>query len=338
MASWTGNLTVRPVSCAETARFGELLAAHHWLGARLFGLVVRHVAVLDGAWVALLGYGSAVLRCTARDTVIGWSDPDRLDRLPMLAGQQRFCVLPQGRRPNLASAVLARSLARLPGDYLELHNQIMLAVETFTDPARHTGACYAAAAFACAGSTKGYARGAGGRGYAFHGQVKQCWLREVRRGGLAALGAPAPSVLFGPAAPAVWLDLPAARIASLRAHLDDHLNDPRHARGVRHEHTATAAIAAAALLSGHRLPAGMAAYAAGLGQQALAVFGARWSARSGSYVAPSESSFRRFLHGVPPGALGAAVGSWLTGQAATGALDARCARRLTARLAAPAVR
>jgi hypothetical protein len=129
VASWTGDLTVRPVSCAETARFGELLAAHHWLGARLFGSVVRHVAVLDGAWVALLGYGSAVLRCTARDTVIGWSDPDRLDRLPMLAGQQRFCVLPQGRQPNLASAVLARSLARLPGDYLELHNQIMLAVE-----------------------------------------------------------------------------------------------------------------------------------------------------------------------------------------------------------------
>jgi Domain of unknown function (DUF4338) len=85
--------------------------------------------------------------------VIGWSGAGRLDRLPMLAGNQRFCVLPAGR-PHLASAVLARSLARLPGDYLELHNQIVLAVETFTDPARHTGACYAAAGFACAGSTK----------------------------------------------------------------------------------------------------------------------------------------------------------------------------------------
>jgi Domain of unknown function (DUF4338) len=163
VASWTRALTVRPVPRAETARFDQLLAAHHWLGARLFGSVVRHVAVLDGAWVALLGYGSAVLRCTARDTVIGWSDADRLDRLPMLAGQQRFCVLPGGKPPHLASAVLARSLARLPGDYLGLHNQIVLAAETFTDPARHTGACYAAAGFACAGSTRGYARGPGGR-------------------------------------------------------------------------------------------------------------------------------------------------------------------------------
>ncbi len=74
----------------------------------------------------------------------------------MLAGQQRFCVLPGGRR-NLASAVLARSLARLGGDYLQLRNQIVLAVETFTDPARHTGACYAAAGFSCAGSTAGMA-------------------------------------------------------------------------------------------------------------------------------------------------------------------------------------
>src|ERR1039458_8428389 len=299
VASWTRDLTVGPVPAGETARFDQILEEHHWLGARLFGSVVRHVAVLDGAWVALLGYGSAVLRCTARDTVIGWPDADRLDRLPLLAGQQRVCVLPGGR-PQPAPAVLARSLARLPGDYLELHNQIVLAVETFTDPARHTGACYAAAGFACAGSTTGYARGAGGRGYAFHGQVKRCWLRQVHPGGLAALGAPAPSVLFDPPAPPAWLDLPAAQVASLRAHLGAHLRDPRDARGVRHGHAATAAIAAAALLAGPALPASIAAYAPGFGQQALPVFGARWSARQQAYVAPSESGFRRFLHGLPP--------------------------------------
>ncbi len=298
--------------------------------------MVRHVAVLGGAWVALVGYGSAVLRCTARDTVIGWPDADRVDRLPMLAGQQRFCVLPQGRRPMLASAVLARSLARLPGDYLDLHNQIVLAVETFTDPARHTGACYAAAGFACAGPTAGYARGSGGRGYAFHGRTKRCWLRQVHPGGLAALGAPAPSVLFDPPAPPVWLDLQAAQVASLRAHLGAHLRDPRDPRGVRHGHAATAAIAATALLAGHHRPASMAAYAAGFGQHALAVFGARWSARQGAYLAPSEPSFRRFLHAMPPGALGAATGSWLGGQAETGALDARRARQLDARLTAAA--
>ena len=333
MASWTRDLTVRPVSRAETARFDQLLEAHHWLGARLFGSVVRHVAVLGGAWVALAGYGSAVLRCTARDTVIGWSDADRLGRLPMLAGQQRFCMLPGGR-PMLASAVLARSLARLPGDYLDLHGQVVLAVETFTDPARHAGTCYAAAGFACAGLTAGYARGPGGRGYAFHGQAKRCWLREVRRGGLAALAAPAPSALFAPPPPPAWLDLPAAQVASLRAHLGACLRDPRDARGVRHDHAATAAIAAAAVLAGHHRPASIAAYAAGFSQDALSVFGARRSPRSGGYLAPSEPSFRRFLHALPPGALGGAAASWLAGQAAAGAVDACLARRLAARLAA----
>ena len=209
----------------------------------------------------------------------------------MLVGQQRFCVLPGGR-PQLASAVLARSLARLPGDYLDLHNQIVLAVETFTDPARHTGACYAAAGFACAGPTAGYARGAGGRGYAFHGQVKLCWLRQVRPGGLAALGAPAPSVLFDPPAPPAWLDLPMAQVASLRAHLRTHLREPRDAHGIRHDHAATAAIAAAALLAGRSRAASIAAYAAGFGQHALSVFGARWSARQEAYLAPRRRNSR----------------------------------------------
>jgi len=305
VASWTRELTVRPVPHGEIARFGELLAAHHWLGPQLFGSVVRHVAVLDGAWVALPGYGSAVLRCAARDQVIGWADADRVDRLPMLAGNQRFCVLPGPRPPHLASAVLARSLARMPGDYLRLRNQIVLAVETFTDPARHTGACYAAAGFACAGSTAGYVRGAGGRGYAFHGQVKACWLREVAPGGLAALGAAGPSVLFTWPPPADgWLDLSLDQVASLRACLEGVLADPRHARGIRHDHAAVAAIDAAALLARHASPAAIAGYAGRLSQDALRLFGARWSRRHGGRIPPSESSFRRFRAALPTGPRG----------------------------------
>jgi len=337
MTSWTAALAVRLVQPGERARFEELLQAHHWLGPGLFGSVIRHVAVLDGEWVALAGYGSAVLRCTARDRVIGWSGADRIDRLPMLAGNQRFCVLPGARRPHLASAVLARSLARLAGDYLAVHNQIVLAVETFTDPARHTGACYAAAGFGCCGSTSGYGRAAGGRGYCFHGRVKRCWLRELRPGGLAALAAPAPSPLFGPPPTAAWLDLSRDQVASLRADLQARLADPRSARGIRHDHAATVTIAAAALLAGHRGPAAIAGYAGRLGQDALKVFGARWSGRHGSFIPPSESSFRRLLGGVPPGALAQAVGGWLAGQVNAGALDARQVRRAAARLPGAAV-
>jgi hypothetical protein len=64
---------VRLISVGEVGRFNSLLAEHHWLGHRLTGQVMRYVAVLDGEWVALAGFGSAVLSCAARDRYLGWS-------------------------------------------------------------------------------------------------------------------------------------------------------------------------------------------------------------------------------------------------------------------------
>ena len=123
--------------------------------------MLRYVAVLDGEWVALVGFGSAALSCAARDRFLGWSREAQYARLRHVVHNQRFCVLPVGGRPNLASAVLARVLRRLAGDYLAVYGHRVLAVETFTDPARHTGACYAAANFVLLGETLGYARSAG---------------------------------------------------------------------------------------------------------------------------------------------------------------------------------
>src|SRR5664280_2586135 len=54
-------------------RFNAELDAHHWLGHRLTGQVLRYVAALDGEWVALVGFGSAALSCAARDRFLGWS-------------------------------------------------------------------------------------------------------------------------------------------------------------------------------------------------------------------------------------------------------------------------
>ena len=107
------------------------------------------------------GFGSAALSCAARDRFLGWSRETQYARLRHVVNNQRFCVLPAGGRPNLASAVLSRVLRRLAGDYLAVYGHRVLAVETFTDPARHTGACYAAANFVLLGETLGYARSAG---------------------------------------------------------------------------------------------------------------------------------------------------------------------------------
>ncbi len=98
------EVTVRPVSFGETARFNAELDTHHWLGHRLTGQVLRYAAELDGRCVAVAGFGSAALSCAARDSFIGWTRDQQHARLIHVANNQRLCVLPAGRAPNLGGA------------------------------------------------------------------------------------------------------------------------------------------------------------------------------------------------------------------------------------------
>ena len=82
----------------------------------------------------------------------------------------------------LASAVLGGCLRRLPADHLAVWGQPVLAVETFTDPARHAGSCYAAAGFSPVGTSAGYARNRGTK--LRHGRPKVYWVRPLHRHGL----------------------------------------------------------------------------------------------------------------------------------------------------------
>ena len=111
------GLQVRPVVASEIGRFDALLDEHHWLGRGLVGETLRHIAVIDGEWIGLVGYGSPGLTCSARDRWIGWSPAVRYRRLRFVANNQRFCILPAGRYPNVASAVLGASLRRLAADW-----------------------------------------------------------------------------------------------------------------------------------------------------------------------------------------------------------------------------
>ena len=115
----TDGLLVRRCVPSEFARFDDLLDEHHWLGRGLFGATVRQVAEIDGEWVALVGWGSPAFRVGARDRFIGWSREQQKRRLRYVVNNQRFCVLPETRVANLASAVLSRALRRLSGDYSE---------------------------------------------------------------------------------------------------------------------------------------------------------------------------------------------------------------------------
>jgi hypothetical protein len=312
---------VRPILAGELGRFNTLLDAHHWLGHRLTGQVMRYVATLDGEWVALVGFGSAVLSCAPRDRFVGWDRELQYVRLRHIANNQRFCVLPAGRRRNLASVVLSRTLRRLGEDYLAAYGHRVVAVETFTDPARHSGACYAASNFIPIGHTLGYARSGGS--YQHHGNPKRVWLRPLVRGAAALLSAPFTHPLLTRSEEPM-VDVNAVALSGHCGLLGAfaQLTDPRKKRGVRHHVASILTMAVAAALTGARSFTATAEFVADLPQDALARLGARKHPATGIYIAPSEPTIRRTIKSVDADEADALVGRWLLEQVRAGRIKA----------------
>jgi len=71
------------------------------------GKTLKYVALLDGQWVALLGWGSASLKNSNREKWIGWSLEKKEQRLKYVVNNQRFLILPSIEIKNLASKALA---------------------------------------------------------------------------------------------------------------------------------------------------------------------------------------------------------------------------------------
>jgi hypothetical protein len=173
------TLSVRPILPEERARFDETLECQHWLGGGLVGEVMRYVAEGDGEWCALLGFGSAALCVRSREELVTWSDAQRYRRLRYITNNQRFCILDEHRRKNLASEVLSLTLKRISEDFEARWRHPVVMVETFTDPARHLGTCYKASNFTEAGTTSGFGRRSGR--FVHHGAKKTYWFRLLRR-------------------------------------------------------------------------------------------------------------------------------------------------------------
>jgi len=313
------NLVVRPVVASEIGRFDALLDEHHWLGAGLVGETLRHVAVIDDEWVGLVGYGSPALTCSARDRWIGWVPSVRYRRLRFVANNQRFCVLPAGRYRNVASAVLSASLRRLASDWEVAWGHPVVVVETFTDPARHTGTCYQATNFEMVGETSGWRRNRGS--FVHHGQVKRVWVRPLRKGATRLLSSAFdhPIIASNPRRTSVIdcntldFDSNAGLLARLQA-----IPEHRMPRGIRHSTASVIAIAVVAVLSGARSFVSIGEVARELPQEVLERLGAKFHPVHKAYVTPSEPTIRRHLQAIDAGVLDQVVGSWLYDQSAAG--------------------
>jgi hypothetical protein len=270
------------------------------------GEAVGYVATLGDAWVALLAWAAAAFKCGPRDAWIGWDEALKARRLPLVANNLRFLILPGVQRPHLASKVLARTCRRLSADWERRYGHPLLLAETFVDSARFRGTCYRAAGWVALGPTRGFGRTRGG--YVAHGHPKLVFVRPRRPDAARRLAAPyappreAPGKERRPMLDVNRLPLDGADglIELLRT-----VTDPRKPRGVRHPVVAIVALAVCACLAGARSFEAITQWTRELSRDALWRLGCR-RARP-----PSEPTFRRVLQRLDADALDAQVGAWL---------------------------
>ncbi len=182
-------LEVRPLQAAERPLWKTLLARYHYLGYhRSVGEQLGYVAFLDGQLVACLAWGAAAYRSAPRETYLGWDVATKRARLPLVAQNIRFLLLPWVRIPHLASKILATNLRRLSADWQARYGHGLLLAETFVDPTRFRGTCYRAANWVGLGPT----RGAGKRGnrYRRHGVPKLVFVYPLHPRARERLAAP----------------------------------------------------------------------------------------------------------------------------------------------------
>ena len=301
------RVEVRLVTASERSQWNDLMKRHHYLGFHsLIGQSLAYVAVHEGRWLALLGWGAAALKCRARDQWIGWTPALKLQRLPLVANNCRFLILPGVAIPNLASRVLALNLKRLSEDWCAIHGHPIYLVETFVDPQLYRGTCYKAAGWMCLGSTCGFANNHGT--YVHHGRIKSIFVRELRLDAIPKLADPCVQLELKPRVSSMHLSYSHAD-ALHKALLA--IPDCRMARGIRHNKLAILSIAICATLCGATSFDASAQWGEACSQKMLKRLRCRKNPKTGLYEAPSEPAIRRFIQAVDAEAVDAAISGWV---------------------------
>jgi hypothetical protein len=300
------EVEVRLVEPQERQRYQELMQAHHYLGAlRKIGETLWYVATHGTQWVALLSFSAAALKTAARDRWIGWSYRQQYARLPLLANNTRFCVLPTWNVKNVASRTLALCERRLSQDWREAYGHPILLLETFVDE-HHRGTLYRAANWQHIGDTRGFRRIAGG--YSTTTQApKKIFVRCLHPRAQSLLCQSMLDTCYTGGISTPKLMLPAALLRALPSFFQD-IPDPRRVAGRRHTLSSVLAVAAGAYLCGARSYQNMSAWSEQLTQSARQ--GIRCRCRHNHYVVPNVTVIREVLRRVDRGHLQQALERW----------------------------
>lgn len=141
---------------ADERLWNEYVERYHYLGYGVpVGPHIKYFVRLRDEPVACIAFAGAAWKIQPRDSWIGWTAEQRQRNLRWIVNNTRFLIFPWIRVDNLASRLLSLALKRLPDDWLRLYAYRPMLVETFVHAARHSGTCYRAANWLCAGTTQG---------------------------------------------------------------------------------------------------------------------------------------------------------------------------------------
>jgi hypothetical protein len=172
----TVKLLARP---EDIAKCDQILVEHHYLHSpRLVGEHLRYAIAWKGQWLAVATWSAAAFHLKARDRFIGWSEEQRLQRLPLLVNNSRLCVLPDCHYPNLVSRFMKLMLTRLSADWQSRWKHPVVLAESFVDPQEYRGTGYKVSGWSELGHTRGWKRSAVDF-YQQHDRPKQVWIREL---------------------------------------------------------------------------------------------------------------------------------------------------------------
>lgn len=299
------QIEFRPVFPAEETLFQQIMQTHHYLGSLpKIGNTIWYVATCSDEWVALLSFSAAALKCGVRENWIGWSFRHQYDRLPLIANNSRFLILPQHHQKNLASKILSLCKKRIQQDWLNKFGYPLLLMETFVDPSRFVGTIYKAANWQYLGKTRGYRRNRDG--YSKNRSTpKLVFVQPLQRNARLLLST---DIIPGNyRTGAARMKLTAEQMRSLPDFFKE-IDDPRRAQGKRHQLHTVLAIAAGAVLCGMRGYKAISDWAKKLSPLMRERFGCRF--RNGKRIVPSEGIIRDVLMRVDPVQLDSALQRW----------------------------
>jgi len=299
------QIELRPVFITEETLFQQVMRAHHYLGCLpKIGNTIWYIATCSNEWIAILSFSAAALKCGVRENWIGWSIRHQYDRLPLIANNSRFLILPQHHHKNLASKILSLCKKRIQQDWRNKFGYPLLLLETFVDPSRFAGTIYKAANWQYLGKTKGYQRNR--EGYSKNRSTpKLVFVQPLQRNARFLLSSDILPEYYRTGEPK--MKLTAQQMRSLPDFFKE-IDDPRRAQGKRHQLHTVLAIAAGAVLCGMRGYKAISDWAQKLSPLMRERFGCRL--HNGKRIVPSEGIIRDILMRVDPVQLDSALQRW----------------------------